>query len=48
LANRILTIGQAYEDVSGAEAAFAPIQKLLSNLSNLKNVTYWLSKKLHY
>jgi len=47
LGNRILTISQAYDDVSGAEAVFAPIQKLFSNLSNLKNVTCCLSKKLY-
>jgi len=39
LANRILTITQDYSDVYRVDAAFARIQKLFSNLSNLKKVT---------
>ena len=43
--NRIVTISQTYWDGSGAEVAIT-IQKLFSNLSDLKKVTGWLSKKI--
>ena len=42
--NRIVTTTQAYWDVSGAEAAFKTIQKLFSNLPNLKKVTCRMSE----
>jgi len=34
--------------VPGAEAAFRTIQKLFSNLSNLKKVTCWFSENIYY
>jgi len=40
--------GLGYKDVSGAEAAFKTIQKLFSNLSNLKKVTCWISETFYY
>jgi len=48
LVNYILTITQAYWDVNGEEAAFTTIQKLFSNLSNVKKVTCWMSEKFYY
>jgi len=46
--NCIVTITQDYWDVSEAEAAFKTIQKIFSNLSNLKKVTCWMSEKFYY